>query len=90
MNRNMNAISIFSRGTAATATPIGAQASRFGKAVWMALQRFGYRRAAVHLRMLAPQYNITQPAIAKQLLKAAEDCDRYARDGFDESQKAGV
>ena len=47
-----------------------------GRAIWRALERAGHARAASQLRWLAACYELSNPELAAQLLKAS----RYTPD----------
>jgi hypothetical protein len=57
---------------AVSLSPFAALAS-VGQACWGALVRIGELRATGALRRLASEYELTDPALARQLRKAADD-----------------
>lgn len=74
MNRNLNAAHPLQPGAslAGAAALLYTHLSRFGNRVWLSLQRYGERRAAEQLRLLAQQYSHTDPELAQRLQKASD------------------
>jgi hypothetical protein len=75
MNRNLNATHSVHPGAfpAGSVTPLYTHLSRFGNRVWLSLQRYGQRRAAEQLRLLAVQYTHTNPELARRLKSASDE-----------------
>jgi len=56
------------------ALPIASQLAGAFRSLWQATERFGQRRAANQLEMLALQYRESNPALAQHMRQAAAEC----------------
>ena len=56
------------------AAPIASHLAGAVDRLWQGIERFGQRRAAHQLEMLALQYRASNPALAQQMRQAAAEC----------------
>ncbi len=72
---NISSSTVQGRGAFSPAAPAApaAVAGVLSK-LWQGLQRAGQMRAARHLDLLARQYRLSDPALARQMLEAAAEC----------------
>ncbi len=61
----------------------------FALRVWRGLERFGQRRAAWELEMLANRHALGNPVLARQLRGAAAECRRAADPSQTQNQAEG-
>jgi hypothetical protein len=64
-----------------SARPLQWQAPAFAVALWQSLARYGQRRAARELELMADRRALGNPVLARQLRAAAADCRRASLDG---------
>ena len=57
------------------------QAPAFAVALWHSLMRYGHRRAARELALMADRRALGDPVLARQLRAAAADCRRAGLNG---------
>lgn len=62
-----------------TMTPFQWRMPAFALSVWHGLERYGQRRAAWQLEVLASRHELGNPALARQLRDAAAACRRAAQ-----------
>ena len=75
----MNATSTLPPAAPARSILISPQLRSAARLAWDAIERFGHRRAAAHLRLLAIQHGHSDPALAEHLRAAATACAASGR-----------